>query len=303
MNKPTVVEAQIASGNTNLPPLGDLVSESLELFKIKIKPLILLQIIQMVISIFVLMVIGLLAIIFVILPLGLENLRESPEALKLAVINSLPQSMVSLMIIFVIFMFVVTFMAVIFQASIFKVLDKKIGIKQALRQSFKHAWTLLGASFLLSLLTMGGAFFFILPGFVVAMFLIFTPYEIVLSGQKVLPAMRNSVTMVKTHFWAVGGRLLLWFGVMVAFSIASDSISSDEGNILTLVYSVFNFLLSLFGTVFLYKLYRQVKDLTAHVKPISLKWIILVSLLGWTMFVLLIKFLIDNVLSYLPAVF
>lgn len=135
-------------------------------------------------------------------------------------------------------------------------------------------------SLLVGLLIIGGMMVILLPGLLIAFFFLFVPYEIVIGQQSGSAALRRSYFMVKNHFWEVLSRvLLLEIGILLVSSLCNRFAKGDV--LLTIVSVLFSLFAGWFIQAYLFLLYKQVKARTAFEKSVSIRWIWIVSLIGW----------------------
>jgi len=135
------------------------------------------------------------------------------------------------------------------------------------------------------LLAFGGMMVFFVPGLVIGVFFIFALYEVVLEHQSGRAAIAKSYIMVKDHFWEVVLRLFI-------LEIANLIISSFFAHVVRtdFVLRFIQFLFMVFSVwyikAYLYVLYTHVRARTTFPAHISLRWIWIVSGIGWVLAVL-----------------
>jgi len=269
-----------AKNPKSLPSVGVLLRESWDLLKVKIKPLVIIHLLQFAIIVAALFVIVFLAVM-TLAPFGLTGILNMYEGTAAALIALLPTIAVYLLLIFVVMIMVLAVVGAVFQAASFKILSKEITVGKAIRDSFKYVPRLFAASILIGFIVAGGLFFFIIPGVFLAFYLIFVPFEIVLENKKVMPAIRHSVALVKSNSKDVFLKLFFWLAATVVItSILEKLFNSPDGNP-TLLFNLATYPVGLFGSVYFFKLYQKLKASAPKVQPANLKWLVVVSLLGW----------------------
>lgn len=167
----------------------------------------------------------------------------------------------------------------------------KLSVGDAITMGKSRALRLLGVSILSGFLTFGGLFLFVIPGIVFAVLFSMVTYEVVLGNNGVLKAISVSAGVVKKYFWDVLGRILLLIGIMILAMIVLGlvhtvlvySVGSDTALLISgLLRFVLNIGMSLFAIVYMATLYSQLKA-TGSAKPMSLLWVLILSVIGWVM--------------------
>jgi hypothetical protein len=95
------------------------------------------------------------------------------------------------------------------------------GVGDALGVVTSRLGAVVGAAILVTAIVMIGTFFFVLPGLVAAVVLIFTMPAVLLEGHRPVAAMQRSVALVRAHPGAVLGLVVGAILVLVAVGIAS----------------------------------------------------------------------------------
>jgi len=131
---------------------------------------------------------------------------------------------------------------------------KPVGIK--LKEIFQDAWKKLWQYFLVITLVIFfnslASIFLIIPGMIVGVYLSFSPYIFIMEGEKGMNALKRSWSLVKGNWWQVFGRLILlniFFGITFIFL---DSLNN-------LLASLFQFLFIPFMIIFTYLIYLELK--------------------------------------------
>jgi uncharacterized membrane protein len=87
--------------------------------------------------------------------------------------------------------------------------DKKIGLKQALKQGMPYIWRTLGVSVLMILATIGGLILFIIPGLIFFAWFLLSPYVVVNENLGVIESMKRSKQIIKGRVWELWGLIML----------------------------------------------------------------------------------------------
>ncbi len=160
---------------------------------------------------------------------------------------------------------------------------KDLPLGHTLKRGFHLVLPLIGATFLTSLITLGGFFLFVIPGIILSVLLSFTTYEIVISENSVLGAMRRSIAIVKSNFWGILGRMILWaLIVIVVVNIPNffNAMGKNYNASVGLIQFVLQILVSWFGISYTVTLYKQAKD-SAQEGNSRLMYPIILSVVGW----------------------
>jgi hypothetical protein len=160
-----------------------------------------------------------------------------------------------------------------------------------LKTSFGFILPLFLVNFITSVIVFGGYFLFLLPGILFSLFFTFSAYEVVLQNQGWLQAIKRSYTIVQKYFGEIFVRMLIMIGICILFLIIANiaEITVDK-NIVWIIYTV-NFVCQLifgwFWTTYSVVLYKQVKTASESVEEKNIRWISIVSAIGWGIFLLL----------------
>ena len=251
--------------NTSMPPVKDLIIESFETFKLGWVKFLLLAL--------VFMGIALLSVIpFILLSLVLIFLHPAFFSIILA-------------LVFIgIGLFIIVLTGWASSALIMLLNDSKAhSLKEYVKISFPLALPYLALSIVSALITIPMFLLLIIPGILVSILLAFARYELVLGKRGIVSSLRRSVYVVKSHFVQVFLRLFL---IIVLSFIANLLVTSIAGSLKSpflsgLISLVFGFILTCFSFCYSIVLYRHAEAATLDKKKeSSLKWILLVDLLG-----------------------
>mgnify|MGYP001393585879 CR=1 FL=1 len=160
--------------------------------------------------------------------------------------------------------------------------DTKMGFGESIGKGFSRALPLTLFSILASLLVMGGMVPLVIPGLFVLLFISMAWYELVLTENSILGAVRRSTQMVSSHFGLVLGRTLALVAVSVLLSIVSQGMMKVAdfafwGGMISVLGSYF---LSIFSVPYYILLYRFLDKDTPQNTSTNAIWIYLVSIIG-----------------------
>lgn len=274
-----------------LPPVGDLLRESWEVFKKALRNLIL-------VSVIVLVIFFLIAIVFAVLLLAIAAGTGlfSTAAGSLGILGAIPAwvygSMAVLVLAFILLLILAgSFESIAFILAVSRA-DKEMPLGTILRESLPLIVPFFLTSLLIMFFSVGGVLFFILPVFIFYIFFIFAPYEVVLNHKSYLSALRQSFLIVKSRFSAVTGRVLAIFAIYIAVAIVIPNLLASLSPRLTFFVNslsfIVNTILGWFILTYLVTLYTYAKvGVEKKGKP-SLVWAWMIAIVGWMIGVLIL---------------
>lgn len=284
---------------SGLPSISQLLHDSWDTFKKSVLHLIIFYLIIFVIS--VVIVIAALAIIF---GLGfgsglLSGLASGQKDLAQTFVPMFGGLLLILVPIFVIAFIIIGSIA---QSGIILILDqpgKPISYSSILRKGLSLALPLIGIGFLTFFIVFGGFFVFVIPAFLFAFFFIFSTYEVILGDTNGTEALKRSYHIVSKMFFEVLGRFLLLVGIYILYWIfftllfmlsvlAGDKVSSILYLIVTIANYIVSFALSFFTASYIVVLYKQARAAVSPSEKVSIKWVWIVSIIGWVIAVFLL---------------
>ncbi len=157
---------------------------------------------------------------------------------------------------------------------------KPARVLQLIKQSKRFIVPYFLASLVVGLLVLGGMILLFVPGLLIAFFFMFVSYEIVVEHQSRKEALRRSYLLIKNNFWEVFVRVVL---LQVGISFISWLINkvATEDFLFVLISALFSFFAGWFSQVYLFLLYKQVRAKTKVDRTVSLRWIVILSSVGW----------------------
>ncbi len=177
--------------------------------------------------------------------------------------------------------------------------EKKLDLKTLFDRSVPLLLPYFVASLLVGIIVTGGWVALVLPGILFGLLFSFVSYVIVLEGKKGRSALKRSYALVKGHFWEVILRLLALQITIFFVSYIFDDLS-EESDIFSLLSFIFSIIAGWFSQAYVYLLYRDLKATTASSSEVSLKWIWIVSIVGWVILLLVAIAAIAGVM-HLPS--
>lgn len=277
----------------SLPPVSNLIKDSWNLFIKSLLNLFILNISALAIS---LIFIGIFVAILFALGIGTAILASGTQKGLESTLMALAPSMIILLIIFVpLFIIGSIIIGSIIQSGSILILEEenssqKISFSQIIRKGFGFVIPLLLTSFLVSIIVFGGFFVFVIPAFVFAMFLIFTPYEVVLGNKRWIEAIKGSFLIVSKNFGEIFLRILVIFGFSFLIGILSSTFSNIDnvGPMFSLVFTLISVVVGWYSIAYYFTLYKQAKATVNPSEKVSLKWVWIVSIIGWIIGMLVI---------------
>jgi hypothetical protein len=162
---------------------------------------------------------------------------------------------------------VTVFVNILAQAAlIFLVSDEgKSSAMDYLKSAWRIFWPFLWVVVLTGLASLGAALLLVVPGIIVAVFLAFSSFVMVIEDKRGIEALRASWYYVRGRWWLIFWRLLFLILILVAALIAVSLVSYilTPGNsvvargIISAIVS--GLILSPVGTVYVFLLYREIR--------------------------------------------
>lgn len=206
--------------------------------------------------------------------------------------NSNPESLLSLPASFwyelsgwfVLYLLISTFLVSGFMAAMVRKVESEsnMGFWESVTKGFSRALPLTLFSILASLLIIGGMMPFIIPGLGAFFFLSLAWYELVLTRNSILGAIRRSTQMVSANFALVLGRVLALFAFSIVLSMISQSMMriSDFALWGGLFSVIGSYGITLFSIPYFILLYKHVDRKTPHTASTNALWVYLISIIG-----------------------
>lgn len=169
--------------------------------------------------------------------------------------------------------------------------DKKISIGTLFSQALKLIIPSFLTGCIVQFLTLGGMFFFFIPGLIIAILTGFAGLEVASGSSRYFEAIRKSVQLVSQNFGELFARILVLFlGVLIISWLPGAMLSMGNGNpsanlLLVIVNLILQAVLGWFSMAFIYELYLEAKKVTDFKKKTTTVWMYIVGTLGWIMMI------------------
>jgi len=143
---------------------------------------------------------------------------------------------------------------------------KHDGEKLSWSDLFKKSWPYMLKYFLAGLLygilVMIGFVLLIIPGVLFAIWYGFIYLGVVFDELGVMASLKNSKELVKGHWWAVMGRLVLWgvivLGINIIFAII---LYSSKNDIINILYNLITLVVGPFSVIYYMVVYKDLKKI------------------------------------------
>lgn len=272
----------VSQNNFSLPPIKQLFSDSYKVFTKSLLSLIVLSLISLLITVLIFLFAGLL-----LLPLGVY--QQIPKLFSsnpdLSVVKNIFFSGGAV--------FGVTFLLLMIFGYVFQIApiltvaeyEARPSAGSVIKRSFRYILPLILLNSIVIFITFGSLFILILPAFILGFFFMFAFYEVVLSNQKPVQALRNSVSLVSQHFGEIVVRIFIYFFGYTFFIIFIPNlirkIDPETGIIISFYVSLVSVFIGWFGLAFYLTLYKQAKNAYDTTRKTKLIWIVLFAIAGW----------------------
>ena len=218
------------------------------------------------------------------IPVVRDIYKEVGPTQGLAALMRIPSSF------WMVFTFMVTVAIVLFTfiAAYFTGLQMLLVSKSsngAIGKSFHVLPWLFVTSFFLFFVLIGAFGLFIIPGIVVAIFLTFVGYEVVLKQKSLWAGFTGSVHLVRKNFGATIGRVLLFAVIFIAIlfllSYGGIAVKKDLYVLFAIFRTVVNIIVGWYSLAFFVVFYEHIDETTDRNTKTPVWWIFLISILGW----------------------
>jgi len=270
--------------NNDFPSIKVLISETFEVFKKSFLKLFVVNVLNFI----TFAIVGLLGAILLGLGLGLNIFKD------FSFISALSTSWI---IVFGGFVVLISLLLLtIYQISVYLIVSKKkeYSLVKIIKNSFSLIIPFFFVQLLVSFFSIGGAFLFFFPFWILVFFLMFAKFETVLGDKRGLNAVKSSVQIITQNFWEILGRKLLYlvfhFSIMfIAFfplNLINRTFKDSVGLLMGLMLPVYflNFfigiILSWVSLSFSFVLYKQAKKRKKE-KKITIIWMWIIAVMGW----------------------
>jgi len=216
-----------------------LFKESFEVYKQKLKPILILSFIYVLVFCAIAVVIVRYSRQFI---LAGETLSGTSLLLPSVFLKSL------------IFIIIPSLLGGFMGVSVFVLVVKPVGtsLNEIFREVWKNLWEYLIIMILAGFFILLAYLFFFIPGVIVSVYLMFSVVVLIDEGKKEMDALKRSWNLVKGNWWKVFGKIIL---LSIVFSIIF-SVFNSINNLLGIIVQ---FLYLPFGVIFVYLLYLELK--------------------------------------------
>jgi len=203
--------------------------------------------------------------------------------------------------LFLVYVIVVSLLGLVSQTALVLVLanktDERPGVMTVLKQALPFVPAVFVLGFVSSLLVLGGTWLLVIPGIFISLMVGFSMFEIVLDKKGPIASLKSSTALISEHFGFFITHLLAFIGVYLVIYIFIPLILKEISSTLESVYSLVSSLLSMgwswFSIAYMLDLYLKIKQSSTHQKTGNIAWMVVVSIIGWLIFGLSIKVLIN----------
>ncbi len=273
------------SSGHDLPSIKQLLNESWDGFTKSMLNLFIVNVIGLVayLLLFILIIIvfatvgvGVLSVVNMKSVESVASTLLAPSVITAAIIGGL---------VFLVASIIISFVMQI--GSVIAVSDYKQrpSVGSIIRRSFSFIIPLLVVSILIGIINLGAFFVFILPAILFYFFFMFSPFEVILGNQKGISALKRSMAMVVHNFGGVLIRVLVLIGVYIAVVVFIPNIllkiEPATGTIVNIFTFFLSFLISWFMLSYMITLYKHAKATVGEEEKSSIKWVWVVSIIGW----------------------
>lgn len=175
----------------------------------------------------------------------------------------------------------------VFGAAMIKIVsdtDSSKGVGEYLKEGFGLTWPVFLVTVVTGLLALGGLGLLIIPGIAISILLSFSVYEVVVHRVGIGEALRNSATIVSHNFGAIALRWVVAFGISLVISFVLSYLTRYS-SALSLLSTVVQVLLTWFFLAYWYLVYKEARAHTDLKNNVSIAWMYIVAALGWVIIV------------------
>lgn len=161
----------------------------------------------------------------------------------------------------------------------------KTSVIDAFKKSLGLVIPLFLVSILTNFLTFGALFVFIFPAILVMFLLGFTQFEVILNNKRWTEAVKRSVLLISSNFWAILIRsAVLWLVFFIVFlfiSLLENIFPENSQWLISILSFLVNLFLGFFALSYQIILYRHAQVGAETQKGKSITWIYILALIGW----------------------
>ncbi|MFA6254262.1 MAG: hypothetical protein WC640_03405 [Candidatus Paceibacterota bacterium] len=194
-----------------------------------------------------------------------------------------------------------------------------VTIKEAYGLGWSKLISLIWVSILTGFIIGGSILLFVIPGIILATWLMFAKIIVVAEEEKGMSAVVKSREYVKDYFWPVLGRsLVIAIAVMVIYFILMAIVSlivgafigfgsASAATLIIILTAVVNILVVPLAFIWMYLLYENLKQVKGSVTVDPAKkqgtWYLVIGLIGWVFIIVMLVFFMSVLASLLMGLF
>lgn len=229
-----------------LSSVGELLKQSIEIYKQGFKKFLTLQFIPFVSALALFIVIG----VWMMVNLFFKS-----------VLNPLMVNIIFgfLGLIVLLFAIYISLLSQIAFLMMLKNFDFSKKIKDLFAESRPHLLNFVGIFLLVGLICLAGLVLFIVPGLLFIVWYSFAIYVYIFEGIKGWAALKKSKGLVKGYWWPVAWRLLVLMLISLLISVPAEFFPNDSAtqNLYNLIASIVKFLISPIFVIYPYLIYKN----------------------------------------------
>ncbi len=268
MEEKTTVSASATDSIGKLPSFGQLYKESWQLMFSKLG------------SLLKLFLLSLLGIFLVLVALGVVYFVGGLNGFLQGQFTAV--SVIAAVLFLCIYLVGFILVTSLVQISYVKILtsDSKLPIWQTVKESMPLFQPYFTTQLIAGLVILGAFFLFVIPGIIVSIYYFFTQYIVVNENLRGRAALRRSYQLVKPHFWKILCAIML---IAIPSQVIIEILSryTKDYPQLFLLFIPFSLLQSLFMQSLMVILYKKAKSLAPAAKQVSMRWIKIISIVGY----------------------
>lgn len=168
-------------------------------------------------------------------------------------------------VMYIIGILIVVIVGILVEVSlIYLAAGAEISIKSALKRARGKFFAFIALAILLGLTIIGGLILLVIPGLIFLVWFSFSYFILLFEDKRAVDSMKQSKKYVKGRFWPVAGRLIAIVAVMIPFWIISG-LFGDESIVSFIADAIVGIFVGPFAVVYMYHLYRNVKETVSQV--------------------------------------
>lgn len=172
----------------------------------------------------------------------------------------------------------------------------KLPVFKTMKQSAPLVPSFFFTTFLAQFFIFGGLWILFIPGFFIALLFSFVSFVVVTENLNGRAALRRSYQLVRPYVWKI---LLVSLAVQIPVNILSQLMGRfiEDTPVIYVVYLPFVILSGLYIQALSAVLFKHAKANAVTGKAISMKWILIVGIIGWIIFIVALVTLISAAVS------